>query len=331
VKPASFKKSLWMSVSKTLAAFLLVIVFAACGTSTVISSPVPSRPGSATSTSANTPPSASLTVNAASISIRVGNLLIQSGGFECPDGYLVNGFFADRLVLASDRTTYNQDEITQMRSYVLGLTTVGMGRGPVEVPTVKPPLPPLRWVLGGYEDTGYNAGCGETLKLTNTGNASIQIPALSIQLEAHSQPNMYHYRLIDACSFILPSEEACIPTGSAGGGQCGEYSVFIQLEPGEKNRLFSVQLIQPGCSTLTIPPDTQIPLNISFGSPSNLVYSILPILTINTGQGGEQRVSLTRLSSTLAFAQADQLSCYQLHGTAFVLLPSINPSPGWCM
>ncbi len=344
MKPVHFRKLPKLLLSRAIVSFLLVIVLVACGTNAVTtSSPAQPHPSSPANISENA--STSLNLNPANISIKTGNVLIQSRGFDCPDGNLGNAYYEDQLVLASDRMTYSQDEITQMRSYVLGSISAGTGSGISKYATVTPSLPTLHWVLGGNNvgtGGGSGNGCGATLNVTNTGNTPIQIPEISIQVKASPQPNTYHYRLIDACSFLTPEEVSnggCLPTGSAGGGPCNLSSVSFQLGSREKNQLLSAQLSAPVCGTLTIAPATQVPLILAFpeavNKPFSLIYSILPILTINAGQG-DQKVPLTQLASTLAFANANQFSCYQLHGTTFALLPSITLSGSgkefaWCM
>ncbi len=248
MKPVHFRKLPKLLLSRAIVSFLLVIVLVACGTNAVTtSSPAQPHPSSPANISENA--STSLNLNPANISIKTGNVLIQSRGFDCPDGNLGNAYYEDQLVLASDRMTYSQDEITQMRSYVLGSISAGTGSGISKYATVTPSLPTLHWVLGGNNvgtGGGSGNGCGATLNVTNTGNTPIQIPEISIQVKASPQPNTYHYRLIDACSFLTPEEVSnggCLPTGSAGGGPCNLSSVSFQLGSREKNQC-SKQAIQ---------------------------------------------------------------------------------------
>jgi hypothetical protein len=106
-----------------------------------------------------------------------------------------------------------------------------------------------------------------------------------------------------------------------GGGGPGDYSIYfasIQLELGEKNHVYSVV---PGhedpqngthCGTLAIAPAAQVTQDITFSLaakiPDNLIYSIVPVLTVDTAQG-EQMLALSQLVSTLAFAGVNQFSC----------------------
>jgi hypothetical protein len=249
----------------------------------------------------------------------------------------------DQLVLASNRTTYSQDEIAQIDAYVsnnFGAWNFLSGKAV--------PPPTLRWVLGGamdpipgtYESSAaefYPLLCRAELSLTNTGNTAIQIPQVGVRLEERPQQNSYHYRLIDACTVIPQSQIdqfGCTPSQGGNPG-CAEYTASIQLGLGEKNDVFSAVPSAPGCGALTIAPAAQIYLIFDFSLasniPRNLIYSITPVLTVDTAQGG-QTISLSQLVSTLAFANINQFSCYGLLGTTFVLEPSpVYGGNLWCM
>jgi hypothetical protein len=268
-------------------------------------------------------------------------LRIQSNdGFQCPYFfYGGEGLITDQLVLASARTTYSEDEIKQISAYVTPRSILHHSPASrAKVPST------LRWVsagsidlIPGTFDLIQQASCGAALNLINTGNTPIQVPKVSVQMEARPLPNSYQYRLIDACSVIPKSQEldgTCGPQIGGGGGCAGIYFASIQLGLGEKNDVFSGVPNEPGCNTLTIAPAGQVQLVFQFSlttnTPKNLIYSILPILTVNMAQG-EQTLSLPQLESTLAFASASQFSCYQLHGTTFVLLQPPIEYPQFCM
>lgn len=355
MKVAYFRKSLKLSISRTFVSLLLVIPLVACGAkaSTRSSSAQP-HPSRTANTPVNTTPS--LNLNASNITVDVGDLRVQSAfGFQCPgtgSASVSESLIFDQLVLASSRTTYSQDEIAQMQAYV------SSGVGPISVLTrgIKPP-PTLRWVLGGSVDPipgafdpgldktspfeyGDNSPCGASLHLTNRGYTPIQIPKVGVQLEARPQQNSYQYHLIDLCSVVPPSHELNGYCGPQIGGVevCHEYYAVIQLGLGEKGSVFSSVPVVPSgpeCGTLTIAPASDVILDFQFNltssTPENLIYSILPILTVHTAQG-EQTLSLSQLVSTLAFASTSQFSCYQLQGTTFVLVPSpVWTGYLWCM
>jgi hypothetical protein len=159
--------------------------------------------------------------------------------------------------------------------------------------------------------------------LTNTGNTPIQLSRIGVKLKARPQQNTYQYRLIDACSLKVPY---CPPTGEGGGGDCSVYFANIQLGQGEQNDVFSAAPTGfSGCSIPTITPGVQITLLMTFSLATNitqgLIYSVSPIFIVDTGQG-EQTFALPQLGSTLAFASANQFSCYGLQGPTFVQVKS---------
>jgi hypothetical protein len=348
MKPVCFRKFPKLSISRTLILFLLVTILVSCGENNITTS---SQAGSKSSNTINKSTSSSNTVfntdtsprNASNITENIGNLRIQSNdGFQCPYFfYAGGGFIVDQLVLASGRTTYSQSEIKQIIAYMPTLRSIIL-RSPM--PGVKPP-PTLRWVSVGSIDhipgtfgIIQSSPCGTALNLINTGNTPIQVPKVSVQLEARPHPNSYQYRLIDACSIVPKSQGDstgyCGPA-IGGGGDCNTYFASIQLGPGEKNDVFSGAPNVIGCNTLTIAPASQVQLVFRFSlttnTPKNLIYSILPRLTVDTAQG-EQTFSLPQLASTLTFASANQFSCYQLHGTTFFLIhPPINLPPQFCV
>ena len=328
-----------LSISRVFVSVLLIILLAACGTDTVTTaSPIQPHP----SETVNKPEiidtplqaGAALSHNAAKLSVDAGNLRIQSEvGFQCPNEEPFGSVPMDQLVLASNRTTYSQDEIAQMRAYVEQNFSAYD-----ELVGGKEPPPTLRWVLGASmdpipgEEPASDYPCGAELDLTNTGNTLIQIPKVGVRLEKRPQENSYQYRLIDYCSLLPPSQEC--PPGMGSTGPCGVYSALIQLGLGEKNTFFSAVPGVPGCGPLTIDPGAQASLIFAFSvasnMPKNLVYSILPILTVDIAQK-VQTLALQQLASTLAFASANQFSCYGLQGTTFVQVPSPVIQPNFCL
>ena len=177
--------------------------------------------------------------------------------------------------------------------------------------------------------------CEVTLYLTNTGNTPLQIPSVGMQLEARPQQNTYQYRLIDACSVQLPPQPGCY-SPSGGGADCSNYFGSIQFGMGEKGAMYSAAPIGEGvnCGILTITSAAQVHLTLDFSLaasiPKNLIYSIVPVFTVDTAQG-EQTLQLPQLVSTLAFASASQFFCYALQGTTFALVQSPSISTNWCI
>jgi archaellin len=359
MKSVHFKKSPKLPVSRALVAFLLVIVLAACGTNAgTTSSSAQPHPSSTAKKATNTSPS--LDLNTVNVNVTMGNLVIQStNGFQCP--YEGINIHADlelgHLVLASDRAAYSQAEIAQMNTYLTYyLGNDGVANGKVLSNGIEPPST-LRWVLGGqtapvpgtatpldYPDQN----CEANLTLTNIGSTPIQLSKVGVQLQASPQQNTYQYRLIDVCSFTA---SLCVYLGSGGGGSCSVYGASIQLGQGQQNDVFSaVPTAATGCGEATIAPGAQIQVNLGFSPatniPQNLIYSIVPVFTVDTTQGN-QTISVPQLGKTLAFAGVSQFSCYGLQGTTFALEKSPafslyargtdggpNPPPGkehWCL
>lgn len=334
------KPSMW-SIVRLLTVGVLVILLAGCGTNstatTTASSTRQTNSGKAAPKATTTSAIPGLDLNAVNVHAQSGDLLVQSDhGFQCPYASLTpQDLETGHLVLASDRTTYSQADIAQMSSYLASY----VANGGVYLKNVLPPTPPtLRWVLGGEASPipglPPSGNCATQLMLTNTGNAPIQVPQVGVKLTASPQQNTYQYRRIDVCSPDF-KVQYCPITGEGGGSGCSIYDASIQLGTGAPDTVFSaIPTSAGGCSTLTIPPTSQIELNITFtlatNVPNNLIYSIIPVFTLDTTQG-EQTLAFSQLASTLAFAAASQFSCYQLHGTTFVLLKSPAFVPVWCI
>src|SRR5581483_4800921 len=149
---------------KLLAVSFLITLLTACGSNTAATSGSVVR---VTKTVTATPASTPLTPNTTNLNVQEGNLLIQSkDGIQCPYHTFL-GSVTNQLVLASDRTTYSQAEIDEMRAYYSNNAFV--------FPDAATPAPPptLRWVLGGAttipgETLRDNSYCGVSLALTNT-------------------------------------------------------------------------------------------------------------------------------------------------------------------
>ena len=222
----------------------------------------------------------------------------------------------------TDRLTYDANEINQMSDYL------GSAGHPVS------PLPnTLRWVLGGPTDTsqavyidgkviGYIYNCGISLGLTNTSQNSIQITNVGVQLAGDTQQNNYHYRLIDICTIT----QAC--RFGAGPGDCSQYFATIKLGTGPINTVFSAIPARhdSSCGELTLNPGEEKTLYVYIYSAQNLIYSIVPQLVLTTASG-PNTLTLTALTSTLAFANGSQFTCYALHGDTFVAETTPPPNP----
>lgn len=325
MKSVRLRKPLILSALKTLVAFFLIIMLAACGSNSAATS-APAQPHA--SNTVFPVPNAILSLSPTNISITAGNLLIQSYyGLQCP--YPGPG----KLVFTSDPTTYTQAEIAQIHTYI-NTAWVHSNFSPSSTP------PTLRWVLGGPAQriSDDYLFCGVSIILTNTGYTSIQIPKVGIQLQGQPQKNTYQYHLINICSVLDPNQVLCPPGGGADT-ECSRYFATIQLGLGEKNSVFSAvpramnRLSGGDCGILTLAPAAQVYLSLNLSSapntPDNLLYSVNVVFTVHTAQG-EHSLELPQLGKTLAFADANQFSCYGLQGTRFVLINPPFPESSWC-
>jgi hypothetical protein len=244
----------------------------------------------------------------------IAGLHIQAdGGFQCPNDPLYPP--TGNIVLAENRLTYTQQEITQMISYVAGTPKQN---------TLPPPT--LRWVAGGSitpipgEYDTATVPCGGWIDVTNTGNISVQIPQIGVQFTKSPIQNPYSYRLINFCSLWSSPEPNCL-AGKGGNPTCNIYSATIELGMGRTGLALATPVNNP-CGMLTLKPTALVRIFVDFtlspGTSDNPIYSVVPELTIDTISGKEV-LSLPQLASKLVFASSQQFSCYKLQGTTFVL------------
>lgn len=356
------KVPLRVSISHLLFTALLVFLLIAYNTSHVDTSQAHrALSPSVTANTASTPPpsdptivpdsvsdpTAVISLNKLPVSFEVAGLHIEaSRGIQCPLDY--SPVPTANLVLATEQQTYTTEEVQQIMAYLkhhLG-------------PWGEVPPPTLCWVTGGsmqpIPGTGlmgypHNYPCGTVLELTNTGKIPVQIPRVDVRLVNNLQQNNYQYLLIDRCSVIphLLEGDSCTPQqgGGGGGGNCIIYSANLLLGSGSTDAVFidtptsfyaTDQFRQTDCGELTLAPGTLVILRISFSltpdTPNNLIYTIVPELTLDTSSG-RQVYALTQLASTLAFADASQFSCYKLQGTTFIIetKPEYITNASWCM
>lgn len=323
-----------------LVVLLLLVLLTGCGTQGQLANTTSSAPTSsmsdtptAISSTSTGDPSVLLTPNKNGISIDQSVLHIDaSDGVQCPLGAVTNGLPdnpgplvsaqpGNNLVLATDRLTYDTNELQQMSDYV---SSVGHPTTPVP--------DTLRWVLGGPTDTshvisggGYIYNCGISLGLTNTSQNSIQISNVGVQLAGDTQQNNYHYRLIDICTIIT----SCKLGG--GPGDCSQYFATIKLGTGSINTVFSAipEGRDSSCGELTLNPGDAKTLYVYIYSAQNLIYSVVPQLVLTTADG-PNTLTLTDLTSTLAFANGSQFTCYALNGDSFVA-ETTPPANSWCL
>ena len=327
MRPSFFPKT---HIAKVLIVLLLLVLLTGCGSQNQPANSSNSTP-TPISSSPTSNPSDNLSPNIVGISIDQANLHIDaSDGIKCPlgtatqgppdnPGPIISNQSGNNLVLATNRLTYDSNEIQQMQDYVNNIHS-----NSVQMPNT------LRWVLGGPIDTnrilningsasGHIDDCGVHFQLTNTGQDLIQVASIGVQLTEGTQQNNYQYRLIDVCTLVQ-----CMVGG--GGGSCSLWYATIKLAAGSTNAVFSASPIgsDPSCGELTLNPGQEEDLYVSFYSPQNLIYSIVPQLTLDTSNG-PNTLTLTELTSTLAFANGSQFTCYGLQGDTFT--PETTPPP----
>ncbi len=320
-------------IAELLAVLLLIVLLTSCGTQNqAINSSNTTLTSSTTPTSSTSTLSDNLSPNKTGVSVDRDNLHIDaSDGIQCPSGAitqgqpdnpgpLVNAVGANNLVLATDRLTYDANELQQMRDYLNTFRS-----GSAQIPHT------LRWVLGGPTDTGrilnidgkasgYIYDCGFKLELTNTGQDSIQISSVGAQLTADTQQNTYQYRLIDQCTLTQCQF-------GAGPSSCSQYFATIKLGTGSINTVFSATPSgrDTSCGEFTLNPGDAKSLYVYIYSSQNLIYSVVPQLVLSTSSG-PNTLTLTDLTSTLAFANGSQFTCYGLQGDTFVAETSPPPT-----
>jgi hypothetical protein len=315
----SSPRGAWVRKGSSLGTSLLVLLLlVACSGSndstvkhsqTPLASPKSSPTAPGASGEAGLPPPQPGSASNTPVAFDGAGLHITSTSIECP-ATTEFGVEHGELVLAQDRLIYSDAEIAQMQAYLAA-------------PPAGPLPPTLRWVpvsAGGdtpSSPASPGVGCGTDLEITNTGQATVQIPQIGVHLRADPQPNTYRYPLVDSCSL---STDAC-PSGH-GNPDC-LYKGSITLNSKAAGSLFTSQLLSicgPGVLTLD-PGQTQDVLLLLFstGTPANLDYPILPQLTVTT-PSGPQVISLSPLATTVNFANDSQFSCYTLQGNTFVLV-----------
>jgi hypothetical protein len=324
-------------IVRALALIPLLMMLAGCGAS---SSNTTGGPSSSASSNESPTVAASVTPTGsqngsplspnATVMMKVDGLSIQSTtnrGIGCPPD-----FYSDTpntLVLTEDRLDYDVATVRQMQDYINSLP-----RGPLYLNEGRPystPPDSLHEVLGsligninGWNLQNRDFGCAGALTITNTGESVIQLTQVTTQLTAVPQKNNMHYRVINVCMPNTSHWGGAPACPSRPQGRATLYQADFNLKMGATNTEFQGQLHEYlGSPTtgqtggVTLQPQDSLSLILNLRSSENLIYDVVPKLIVDIA--GEQR-QIVLPTSTLAFANSNQFSCYELQGTRFVEL-----------
>ncbi len=186
--------------------------------------------------------------------------------------------------------------------------------------------------------TFWGPGCSIDFQITNVGAGPVQIPSAGFQLNGTPQQNSEQYNLVDRCSFTSPPLEPCYPQLGGGPAACQLYDAQVELSTAVAGTLFtdspSSKAENGPCPTLTIAPGATIELYMDGASHAALVYSVTPVLTVDT-QGGHYLVSIPEAAGTMAFGDPSQFACYKLQQGALMkaltgadVFPTTDPASG---
>lgn len=209
------------------------------------------------------------------------------------------------LVLNTPQPTYETGVIQQVAQYVDARWDGQSQRNSI------PPLPAGFNTTPGSA-TGVHSNCDGTLDITNIGPDPIQLSGVNMRLALVPQTNQYSYRLIDVCS--LPLSEHMCPVPKGGGGAL-DYQYRFALEDRNADAVFpgKPSTLGPGP---TLNPGQAVTIYVVFFSATNLVYSVIPEVVIDT-PGEQKTIELPQFTSYVAFANPNQFSCYTLRGQRF--------------
>jgi hypothetical protein len=342
-----------------------LVLLTGCGTATTPPAPVgpgaggvgtPFRTPTPTSTPSYPPRATPPPIDEQNdIYFQVDGLDIDAGqGIQCPrvpivpassipytiySPHLIPQWMApdNELVLATNQLSYQSSQVQEMKHFAQVFYD--------EFNDALPP-PELMWVPGASL-AQTSAGCSVPLGITNTTSQSIEISQAGITLSAAPAQNPYQYRLINICSLLpaaslKPGQSCVIGAGQGGGpGDCSAYAATIQLSNQRAETVFSQPLTgvlvdQDGfCPEMTLGPGETLFLWLfltSGGQPANLIYSVVPQLTLDM-PGGPKTLQLSQLATSLVFAEPSQFSCYTLQGQTFVQAPNAQTvdADRWCI
>jgi hypothetical protein len=325
---------------------VLAAMIIACGASSGQAQGVTARP-SVPAAIPSQAPTRVATVSAASVKLNVvsvdGPHGKPPGGIRCP-------LWIDRRdQIVFTAVTLGQTQLSQLQTDWNNFVNAGglfdaskplptgLRRAPGAITSGLKPRPPIYTDIGG---TSYfwGPGCSIDLQITNVGNAPVQIPAAGVLVSGTPERNTQQYNLVDRCSLTSPRPQPCHPQLGGGPVECQLYDTQVQLDNTQSNALVTdspaSRAEDAPCPTLTINPNATIELLIDAASHDSLVYSVTPVLSVDT-QAGRYLVSLPDLAGSMAFADPAQFACYKLQQSTLLkaldgasVFPTLDPKSG---
>lgn len=288
--------------------------------------------------SANTPHTSGPAAPGAGVAFNLGGLIhVQTiSGFTCSPYNLVT---PSALVLPKVLPTYDQGTLQVVKNYVnAGIHSGDLDNYTLHRDTVPYPAfsaNPASFQLASVSqlDPIGGANCNEILHITNVGKVPVQIPHMSVQFTADTQPNQQHYNLIDVCTLLsLPS-----PCNPSLGSNEGVYVANFDLHAAKADTVAATDVACQVCPSpsLTLQPGVVVKVILAYSASDNLSFSLTPSFTLEW-PGKQITLLAPQLQETFAFAYPSQFSCYALQGQQFMQVPRYGQYPfdtatHWCI
>jgi hypothetical protein len=302
----------------------IVLVVSACASGGTVPTPTTSPPPSPPATPAPMPDislnkaqGTSVEVNGAPHGLHIQLVGVSNQGYIYPD---MGVNCQSRLVLAGPALHGGmlRDDELQALSTFFSIVTVDGFQFPAPDST---PLPAtLRWVGGA------RMNCNASLQITNTSAQSLQIARAGVKVVGRSVANSFPYALVDLCTIESPSNRFSVHCGggSLPVGAC-EYLAKVQVAALTENSEFSAPVsatvhfpngTQIACPEYTLQPGHTVSIALEIDRPANqtnVLFRVIPELTLTDGAGTTQQLAFPELGSNLAYADPSQFTCYGLH------------------
>jgi hypothetical protein len=225
----------------------------------------------------------------------------------------IYGSFCTNMILATNRLTYTNAELQQMRDFFNALSPV-------------PPPNTLRAIIAGSTSTSDDSSswkhyipalsfCGTDWEITNIGQKPIQFTKVGLKLLVDVATDNTQYRLIDC---------AAISISCARGGGVSPLVYNFNFGVGKAGSVIQGQELSETEPTLN--PGYTLELQFGFqavNASASLRYTFEPEFIINTAETTGKVIDLSQWKETLVIAPAEHFSCYELRGNTFVSIASL--------